>query len=344
MRDRNQVKTEHIGASYFLQSREFARGCRRRARWTPCAFRRLRLGSRRHACDGPTVGVRKGSAIRNNCAPIDAFAYQWQAQPRRVAAVGGGHQSRRHHAVRSGGTNRTLAVIKDELDVALKRETTNIIAIGGLLAEARRHLRDGEWYPWLEQNFSLSRQSADRYIGIYRLSLKTPNLGDLKIRRSVLYAMFLLPPKRRLSPKAIETIMEEARTKWVGLTRAYQIEREIKLAEEAAYRREIEAIESGEKPEHKVQDAIPPWESLPEPLPELPPTPAQSPAAPREQSLILTFQQAVKALATKPAAKFIDACIPNDLHIVADFLKAVATASKKADRSDKIDVRKDGVI
>jgi hypothetical protein len=41
--------------------------------------------------------------------------------------------------------------------------------------------------------------------------------------------MFLLPPQRRLSPKAIETIMEEARTKWVGLMRAYQIEREIKL-------------------------------------------------------------------------------------------------------------------
>jgi len=61
----------------------------------------------------------------------------------------------------------------------------------------------------------------------------------------------------------------------------------------------------------------------------------------------LTFQQAVKLLkdlATKPAAKFIDACIPNDLHIVADFLKAVATASKKADPSDKIDVRNDGVI
>jgi len=193
--------------------------------------------------------------------------------------------------VSSRGTNRTLAVIKDELDVALKRETTNIIAIGGLLAEARRHLRDGEWYPWLEQNFSLSRQSADRYIGIYRVSLKTPNLGDLKIRRSVLYAMFLFSPKRRLSPKAIETIMEEARTKWVGLTRAYQIEREIKLAEEAAYKAEIKAIESDEKPEQRLQDAIAPWESLP----ELPPTPAEPPAAPREQALILTFQQARQA-------------------------------------------------
>jgi hypothetical protein len=238
--------------------------------------------------------------------------------------------------VSSRGTNRTLAIIRDELDVALKREITNIIAIGGLLAEARRHLRHGEWYPWLEQNFSLSRQSADRYIGIYRVSLKTPNLGDLKIRRSVLYAMFLLPPKRRLSPQVVETIMEEARTKWVGLTRAYQIEREIKFAEEAAYKREIEAIESEEKPE-------PPWESLPEPRPELPATPPEPPAAPREQSLILTFQQAVKqlkALATKPAVKFKDTCTLNDLQIVADFLKAVATSSS---RTDKIDERNDGV-
>ena len=92
-----------------------------------------------------------------------------------------------------------------------------------------------------------------------------------------------------------------------------------------------------EKPEHNVQDAIPPWESLSEPRPELPPPPAEPPAAPREQSLILTFQQAVKqlkALATKPAAKFIDACLPNDLHIVANFLEGVATASKKTHRSD----------
>ena len=115
--------------------------------------------------------------------------------------------------MRSRGTNRTLAVIKDELDVALRRETSNIIAIGRLLAEARRHLRHGEWYPWLEQNFSLSRQTADRCVGIYRVSLKTPNLGELKIRRSMLYAMFLGAPKRRVSPKAIETIMEEARSR-----------------------------------------------------------------------------------------------------------------------------------
>jgi Protein of unknown function (DUF3102) len=242
--------------------------------------------------------------------------------------------------VKKRRTNRTLAVIKDELDVALKRETANIIAIGALLVEARGHIRHGEWYPWLEQNFSLSRQSADRYIGIFRVSIKTPNLGDFKIRRSVLYAMYLLPPKRRLSPKAIETIMEEARTKWVGLTRAYQIDREIKLAEDATYTREIEAIESDEKPEQEVQDAVPPWESLPEPLPQLPPTPAEpSPALlrPREQSLILTFQQAVKVLkapVTKPVAKFKDTCTPNDLHIVADFLKGVATASKKADCCD----------
>jgi hypothetical protein len=146
--------------------------------------------------------------------------------------------------------------------------------------------------------------------------------------------------------------MQEARTKWVGLTRAYQIDREIKLAEEATYKREIDAIESEEKPEDKVQDAVPPWETLPEPepLPELPPTPAEPPPAllrPTERSLILTFQQAVKALkalATKPAAKFLDTCTPNDLQIVADFLKAVATAGKKADRSDAIDVRNDGVI
>jgi hypothetical protein len=88
------------------------------------------------------------------------------------------------------------------------------------------------------EHFSLSRQTADRYVGLYKVHLKSPNLSDLKIRRSLLYWMFLNPPKRRPSAKVIDAIMEEARTKWVGFERALQIEREIRRAENEVAERE----------------------------------------------------------------------------------------------------------
>ncbi|HXX04745.1 MAG TPA: DUF3102 domain-containing protein, partial [Xanthobacteraceae bacterium] len=105
------------------------------------------------------------------------------------------------------------------------------IAIGGLLVEARSHLHRGEWCRWPMGHFSLSRQTADRYVGLYKVCRKTPNLGALKIRRSVLYWIYLNPTKRRPLAKVIEAIIEEARTKWVGLTRAYEIEHQIRRAE-----------------------------------------------------------------------------------------------------------------
>jgi hypothetical protein len=246
--------------------------------------------------------------------------------------------------------NRTLAVIKDELEIVLKRETMDIIAIGGLLIEAKAQVKHGLWLKWLTENFSLSKSSAERYIKLHKGAAKIPNFGNLKIRPSLLDKLILYPPKRSFPPEVQAAIFKEAERKWVDLTRAYQLEHQIKRAEKAAYNRDIEAIEGEEKRERKIPEAVSPWVSEPgPPLSELPPTSTEPapPLRPCGQSLILMFQQAVKllkALATKPAAKFIDACIPNDLQIVADFLKAVATASKKADRSDKIDVRKDGVI
>jgi Protein of unknown function (DUF3102) len=59
------------------------------------------------------------------------------------------------------GANRTLAVIADEINIALKRETNDIFIIGRLLVEARAKVKHGQWYEWLKENFSLSRQSAE---------------------------------------------------------------------------------------------------------------------------------------------------------------------------------------
>jgi hypothetical protein len=69
--------------------------------------------------------------------------------------------------VKRRSANRTLAVISDELNIALKREASDIFIIGGLLVEARAQVKHGRWYEWLRENFSLSRQSADRYVKLH---------------------------------------------------------------------------------------------------------------------------------------------------------------------------------
>jgi hypothetical protein len=197
--------------------------------------------------------------------------------------------------VKRRSANRTLPVITDELSIALKRETSDISIIGGLLVEARTQLNHGRWYEWLRENFSLSRQSADRYVKLHKALVKTPKISDLKLRPTLLDQLFLRPPKRSFLPEVREAILAEAITKWVGLTWAYEIEREIK--------RENEAIERGEF-------VLPPWEEEPEaeqdrPLPDLPP--ALPALLPRDEFLISTFANAIKMLKatlTKPAAKF----------------------------------------
>ena len=63
------------------------------------------------------------------------------------------------------GRNRTLAVIADELRAAIKSDTANIIKKGKLLQEAKEQLpEDGKWLRWLEEQFSMTDRTAQKYI------------------------------------------------------------------------------------------------------------------------------------------------------------------------------------
>jgi hypothetical protein len=227
--------------------------------------------------------------------------------------------------------NRPLAVIAEAINVALKRETAAIFAIGGLLIEAKEQIEHGHWYSWLEKNFSLSRQSADRYIRLHKALLKTPNIGELKIRSTLLDVLLLLPPKRRFPPQVEAAILKEAETKWVGLTRAYEIAREIKRAE-ALESPPWEEEEQEPEPDELEQDGEPEQdEPEQEPPPDLlPPPPAP---LPRDEFLSKTFANAIrslKELMTKPSSKFIQAAEPEELEVVANFLNQIAAESRKS--------------
>jgi len=117
---------------------------------------------------------------------------------------------------------RRLATIVDDLDRALKREVKNVIDIGGLLVEAKKQVKHGDWYGWLNQNFALSVASASWYM---RLFDKTKSLdsSDLKIRADLLYALFV---DDKFAKPVKRQILREAKKKWVNMARAEQLQRE----------------------------------------------------------------------------------------------------------------------
>jgi hypothetical protein len=207
----------------------------------------------------------------------------------------------------SAVTRRALSAIVDEIHVALKRETADVIVIGGLLIEAKAQLKHGQWYSWLEKEFSLSRQSADRYIKVNKFASKTPSVGDLKLQVSALYVLADVggygSAYSKPGPKEIEAILLEAKDRWVGEARAKDIIWAIRRS----------ATVDDEQPE-------------PEPRPVPPPAPL-----PRDKYLAEKFALAVRELiklTTKPSAKFVGLYSSIDLELVANFLNQIAAGSK----------------
>jgi hypothetical protein len=68
---------------------------------------------------------------------------------------------------------RPLKKIAAEIATILKRETKDVIEIGGLLAEAQEQLdENAQWLLWLDANFSLSIRTAQRYLAAHAFADK----------------------------------------------------------------------------------------------------------------------------------------------------------------------------
>lgn len=143
---------------------------------------------------------------------------------------------------------RDLSAIVDEIHVELKRDTASIIKIGALLAEAKRQIQHGEWLPWIEENFSMSEATAQRYLKVHRF-LKTRSVRDLEAAKnlsaSALYILAATKPydDSGYTQEAVQAIFDEAAEgKQVGSDRAWSIAGELyaELAE-AMKRAEAEA-------------------------------------------------------------------------------------------------------
>jgi Protein of unknown function (DUF3102) len=95
----------------------------------------------------------------------------------------------------TGAVARNLSEIKADLRTALKSQTANGVVIGGLLREAKRGLKHGEWGMWLRANFALSERSAQHYMAASEFASKYERIADLKLRLTGICALTKYDPK-----------------------------------------------------------------------------------------------------------------------------------------------------
>jgi Protein of unknown function (DUF3102) len=219
-------------------------------------------------------------------------------------------------------TVRELPAIAEALHAALKRDTRNILEIGALLAEAREMVDPGTWLRWLHDEFSLSRQTADRFRKVHEFARRLPNLGNLLLRPSALYVLAECP-----DPQAVDLVLHEAGSRWVGGTRASTIIRAHGLP--APPTDDESQLEGDDDDDGDADDDDDPDD---EPGPRPPPPAPLAPAAARDEKSIRDFAEAVKALeklTTKPGAGFVGIASADDLVKIADFLNYIAAETGK---------------
>jgi hypothetical protein len=121
--------------------------------------------------------------------------------------------------------NRTLAVIAEELRTALRNETADILTIGALLAEAKEHVRHGEWLPWLKKEFSMSDRSAAKYVKAAQFATKFELGSNLNISPSALYLLSedSYWRERQGRREATEAVISAAKKERIGYDRAKEI-------------------------------------------------------------------------------------------------------------------------
>jgi hypothetical protein len=118
--------------------------------------------------------------------------------------------------------NRTIAIITDELHVALRRGTADILIVGGLLAEAKVKIAHGQWLLWLKNEFSMSERSAQKYTKAAAYAVKYEPGADLKLSPT---ALFLL--SRYDQREIAEAVTEAAKERHVGCDQVKKIVQDV---------------------------------------------------------------------------------------------------------------------
>jgi hypothetical protein len=215
------------------------------------------------------------------------------------------------------------------LHAALMRATRDVILIGNLLIESRKHLQHGDWQPWLAENFDLSYRTAVNYCAaaeyVERKS-KSATVADFAcLSPTVLYAL----AAGQYNEQEEAAILAATHKRRVDYDRASAICEALAPADaddaEDADDQDDDGKDDGDDGAEEdveigaILDGPPP--AVPPPAPNL---------APPDFAL-RDFDQAISALKrlmTKPSAQFVSTIHSADeLEGVESFIRAVAKAT-----------------
>jgi hypothetical protein len=236
-------------------------------------------------------------------------------------------------------------------DIRSRIETVgDIIAIGGLLREAKCQLRHGKFLPWLAAEFDFSERTAQNYMRAHKFATKNATVADLQLTPTALYALaegyFSMDSseyaakvtadevalvlkeaaEQRVTRERVEGIIFDERERKDAATRGFDSVADADAADAAA-----DAVDAARRAKEEEEAARAEAAAILDAGSELPsPEPTAEQPTPREQANLTTFEEAIKALRsvmTKPASEFKPTYISAaDLQTIAGFLQQVAAA------------------
>jgi hypothetical protein len=215
--------------------------------------------------------------------------------------------------------------IVTQLRAALRREVTNVIEIGKLLIESRKHLDHGEWQPWLAKNFDLSYRTALNYVSAAEYVARKGKSETVSHFANLSPGVLYWLAAGHYDAQEEAAILAAAREGRVDQDAAVAICDALAPPENDDDADDQEGDDDAppeEDPESKeILDGPPP--AVPPPAPIPPPL----------NFALRDFDQAIgtlKRLMTKSAAQFGDtAHTVEDLKKVRDFIRAVADELSK---------------
>jgi len=209
---------------------------------------------------------------------------------------------------------------------ALRNRTKNVIEIGKLLIESRKHLEHGEWLAWLAENFDLSPRTAQRYVAATEYVAKSDTVSYFaNLSASVLYRL----AEGDFDDRVEAAILAAARKRRVDEDAMWAICERLAppdddVVDDADDDDDDTADHAEEAPDPEIVailDGPPP--AVPPPAPIPPPT----------DFALRDFDQAIsvlKRLMTKLSAQFVSSIHSgDDLESVARFIRDV-TKTKAA--------------
>jgi hypothetical protein len=157
---------------------------------------------------------------------------------------------------------RELAAIEAELAEVLKREAADVIKAGKLLCEAKKSpdVGHGKWGVWLDQKFSLSERSAQRYMAAYRFAAKNDIVADLNMSPGALYLLI----EQDFPKKVIDACVKLSATKRVGrndVWESYRVHRPAPVVQQPLPRYERNAADIKEAHEEWVRNGKPTFDA-----------------------------------------------------------------------------------